>query len=205
VSERLRSSPAVERNREPLLARLRPLFDARPLQVLEIGSGTGQHAVFFARHLPQVRWQTSDLPGNHALIRAWIEAEGSGNVLPPLTLDADDLREAPAADVWFTANTLHIMSWPSAQRLIAGAGRHLPAGGRLLIYGPFNVGGRFTSASNREFDASLRRGDPHSGLRDREAVCRCADAAGLSLEAAMAMPANNQLLVFGRRRERLPS
>ena len=200
MSVELPGSPAAERNREPLLAALRELFDAQPLRVLEIGSGTGQHAVYFARHLPAVRWQTSDLAGNHALIRRWIDAHGGANVLPPLELDADDLRVVPPADVWFTANTLHIMSWASGQRLLDGAGRHLRPGGRLLIYGPFNVGGRYTSDSNGAFDASLRAGNSSSAIRDREAVCRRADAAGLSLERAIAMPANNQLLVFGRRR-----
>lgn len=191
-------SAACERNREPILALLRTLFTGCE-RVLEIGSGTGQHAVFFAAHLPGIVWQTSDLPQNHASILAWQEEARLPNVLPPLALDMDAPNwPQQRFDAVFTANTCHIMAWPQVERMFAGAGQLLPAGGRLCVYGPFNLDGRFTSTSNAEFDAALRRQAPHMGIRDREAVNRLAAAAGLVLEADHAMPANNRLLIWRR-------
>jgi cyclopropane fatty-acyl-phospholipid synthase-like methyltransferase len=189
-------SPACERNREPILAQLRMLLAGRR-HVLEIGSGTGQHAVHFGQHLPHLTWQTSDLPENHAGIRAWIDDAQLPNVLPPLVLDmAAPVWPAATFDAVYSANTAHIMSWPQVQTMLAGVAVLLPAGGLFCLYGPFNEGGQPTSPGNAQFDAALRADSPHRGLRDLEAVRGDAAAHGLQLQADHAMPANNRLLVF---------
>jgi SAM-dependent methyltransferase len=190
-------SPACARNREPILVVLRNYF-AHCSRVLEIGSGTGQHAVFFAEHLPHLVWQTSDLPDNHASINAWREEAQLPNVLPPLALDVSGAWPRESFDAVFTANTCHIMSWQQVVRMFEGLGRTLQAGGMLCIYGPFKYGGTFTSASNARFDAMLRAQAAHMGIRDFEAVNRLAVAQGLVLQDDIDMPANNQLLVWQR-------
>ena len=191
-------SQACENNQAPILAVLQQAF-AECRQVLEIGSGTGQHGVYFAPRLPQLVWQTSDLAGNHAGIRAWQAAQPAPNLRPPLLLDlaASDWPEG-AFDAVFSANTAHIVAWPLVQRLFALAGRHLPAGGVLALYGPFNYGGTYTSDSNRAFDAWLRQRDPASGIRHVEDIVALAASQGLALTQDNAMPANNRLLVFHR-------
>lgn len=189
---------ACERNRGPILAVLR-LALARARHVLEIGSGTGQHAVYFAEHLPHLTWQTSDLDENHDGINAWIEEAGLANVRPPLMLDVRQPRWPIArTDAIFTANTLHIMDEASVDAFFAGVARVLDDGGVLAVYGPFNYGGRFTSASNAAFDAMLRARGVGSAIRDFEAVDALAGAAGLALERDVAMPANNRMLVWRR-------
>nr|WP_283440795.1 DUF938 domain-containing protein [Noviherbaspirillum suwonense] len=191
-------SPASARNREPILAALRPLLaDCR--SVLEIGSGTGQHAVHFGAALPDLTWQTSDLPANHEGIRAWLDEAALPNVLAPLALDAgsDDWPPGPF-DAVYTANTCHIMSWPEVQRMFHGIGRVLAPGGMLCIYGPFNFDGQFTSASNAQFDASLRAQAPHMGLRNQEDVDALARAQQLTPVADLPLPANNKLLAWRR-------
>ena len=189
-------SEACERNKDPILGVLRPLL-APSSRVLEIGAGTGQHAVHFASELPQVTWQPTDraeyLPG----LARRIAEEGTPNLRPPLELDV--MRSAwPRfdADAIYSANTLHIMSWPEVEAFFAGVGRTLPRGGVLAVYGPFRYAGRFTTESNAAFDRSLRERDPASGVRDFEAVNALAAAQGLELEADQAMPVNNQLLVW---------
>ena len=191
-------SAASARNREPILAALRELLRGCR-SVLEIGSGTGQHAVHFGAALPDITWQTSDLPANHAGILAWLEEAGLPNVLPPLRLDAgsDDWPAGPF-DAVYTANTCHIMSWPEVEGMFRGIGRVLAPGGMLCIYGPFNRGGQFTTASNAQFDASLKAQAPHMGLRNREDVDALARAQGLSQVADLALPANNELLAWRR-------
>jgi cyclopropane fatty-acyl-phospholipid synthase-like methyltransferase len=191
-------STACERNQEPIFGLLGTIL-AEHRRVLEIGSGTGQHAMYFAARLPQLTWQTSDLPQNHASILSWQQEAQLPNVLPPLTLDmrAPQWPEA-GFDAVFTANTCHIMAWPEVERMFAGIGRLLPAGGVCCVYGPFNYDGAFTSASNARFDAMLRQQAPQMGLRDFEAVNQLALGAGLELEADHAMPANNRLLVWRR-------
>ena len=193
----LPNAPATERNRDPILTVLREHFATRH-RVLEIGSGTGQHAVHFAAALPQLSWQTSDLPDNHPAILAWLAAAGLPNVLPPLSLNVADAASWPAQrfDAVFTANTLHIMGWPQVQALFANLPRVLADAATVVVYGPFNVGGRFTSPSNAEFDARLREDDPRRGIRDLEAVQALAAEAGLSLVADIEMPANNRCLVW---------
>ena len=199
-------SESCERNQEPILAILREVFPASAnttVNVLEIGSGTGQHAVHFAAALPHVQWQTSDLPENHPGILAWLNEAALPNVLPnllpPITLDVNGDWPAQQFGGVFTANTLHIVSWDAAQKLIKGAAGLLQPGGKLAIYGPFNYGGQFTSESNARFEAWLKARSPESGIRDFEAVTACARQAGLSLNADHAMPANNRLLVFYNR------
>jgi cyclopropane fatty-acyl-phospholipid synthase-like methyltransferase len=191
-------SAACERNREPILAVLRDRF-ANCKRVLEIGSGTGQHAAFFAAHLPHMVWQTSDLPDNHASINAWIQEARLSNVLPPLTLDVSGTWPQDSFDAVFTANTCHIMSWREVERMFQGIGRALQAGGMLCIYGPFKYGGEFTSASNAQFDAMLRAQAAHMGIRDFEAANRLAADQGLVLQGDIAMPANNRMLIWQAR------
>jgi SAM-dependent methyltransferase len=189
-------SEACERNREPILSVLRGLL-AQATSVLEIGSGTGQHAVYFSAALPHVTWQTSDLPANHASIHAWLREEPPDNVLPPLALDVagNDWPPGPF-DAVFTANTCHIMAWDEVCAMFAGVGRVLRRDGVFCVYGPFNVGGKFTSESNALFDLSLKAQGEHMGIRDVEEVDRIARKEGLSLLADHAMPAHNRLLVW---------
>ena len=192
------SEPA-ERNSAPILAVLERVFADRHA-VLEIGSGSGQHAVHFAAALDQLVWQPSDVPGILPGIRPRIEAAGLPNLRDPIPLDVNDAHwpDLPV-DAAFSANTAHIMSWNEVRKAIEGIGRMLPAGGVFALDGPLNYGGRHTSESNARFDASLKARDPNSGIRDAEAVVAAANAAGLALEEDNAMPANNRLLVFRKR------
>ena len=190
-------SESCERNREPIHAILREVFTT-PGKVLEIGSGTGQHAVYFSAALPHLIWQTSDVPANHAGIQQWLDEARLPNVLPPLTLDVHGTWPDGEFDGVFTANTLHIIDWAGGQKLIAGAAARLLPGGRLVIYGPFNYGGQFTSESNARFERWLKERNPVSGIRDFEAVLATAEAHRMRLLADHAMPANNRLLVFYR-------
>lgn len=191
-------SQASENNKRPILDVLvRHLGDVT--DVLEVGSGTGQHAVFFGEALPHLRWQTSDRSENHAAIRQWLEDSALPNVSSPLDLDVT--REPwPVASVpaVFSANTVHIMGWPAVQDFIRGVGRILEPGGLFLLYGPFNYGGTYTSDSNARFDEWLMSRDPESAIRDFEAVDAEARQAGLRLVEDNAMPANNRLLVWCR-------
>ena len=189
-------SEASENNREPILAILHQAF-AQVRTVLEIGSGTGQHAVHFARNLPNLSWQTSDLAENHAGIFQWLEEAALANAHPPLLLDVN-VQPWPVAPVEgvFTANTLHIISWPEVLKLLEGVGQVLLPGGVLCVYGPFNYAGQFTAPSNERFDAWLKARDPASGVRDFEALCAVAEQQGLLLEMDHPMPVNNRTLVF---------
>jgi len=192
-------SEACERNKEPILAVLREAFAAAS-QVLEIGSGTGQHAVHFAHHLPWLAWQPTDRSEHLESLAARVRQEGPANLLGPLELDVLAPGPWPVThvDAVFSANTLHIMSWQAVEAAFRGIGTVLRPGGVLAIYGPFCYGGAFTSESNAEFDAFLRARDPDSGIRDAEAVDRLARDQGLELVADHAMPANNQLRVWRR-------
>jgi cyclopropane fatty-acyl-phospholipid synthase-like methyltransferase len=189
-------SESCVQNREPILAVLREVFaDCR--RVLEIGSGTGQHAVYFAPDLPHLSWQTADVPQHHAGIRLWLAEAMLPNVLPPLALDVSRTEwRTGRYDAVFSANTLHIMGWPEVERFFEGVGEVLETGGVLAVYGPFNYHGAFTSESNARFDAWLKARDPASGVRDFEAVDALARAQGLALERDTAMPANNRTLVW---------
>jgi len=195
-------SESCERNKEPILAALRETFD-RPGEVLEIGSGTGQHAVYFAAALPYLQWQPSDLRANHGGILAWLEQARLPNLLPPLELDVTGDWPGGSFDYVFSANTLHIMGWPEVIRFFAGVSKTLKSGGRLAVYGPFNYGGGYTSESNARFDEWLKVRDSRSGIRDFEEVDELAQGAGLHLLMDRAMPANNRILVWEMRRGRL--
>jgi len=185
-------------NQLPILEVLRIEF-AAVRQVLEIGSGTGQHAVFFAEQLPHLFWQTSDVADYHPGIQAWIDDAGLGNVHPPLALDVrHDPWPVESFDGVFSANTAHIMGWPEVEAMFAGIGRVLAPGGRFCLYGPFNYGGKFTSASNARFDQWLKARDPNSGVRNFEDLDRLAAAAGMCLVQDYAMPANNRSLVWSK-------
>ena len=191
-------SESCEQNREPILAVLRDAFADRR-RLLEIGSGTGQHAVYFAAELPQLVWQTADVRAYHPGIHAWLDEAALPNVLPPLELDVNQTHwHSGRYDAVFSANTLHIMGWPEVERFFAGVGEVLEPGGVLVVYGPFNYNGQFTSDSNARFDAWLKARDPASGVRDFEAVDALARAQGLVLQRDLAMPANNRSLVWQR-------
>ena len=191
-------SEACDRNKDPILNILKEIFSDID-EVLEIGSGTGQHAVYFGQNLPHVTWQTSDLPENHAGIQAWLDKNISTNVKAPLALDANQ-RPWPvdATGAIFTANTLHIMSWNSVENLFQGIGETLKWGGILCVYGPFRYNGSYTSESNAYFDKTLKLRDPLSGIRDFEAVNELALQQGLSFAKDYPMPANNQTIVWQR-------
>ena len=190
-------SPACERNQDAILAVLREHFADRT-RVLEIGSGTGQHAVHFAAALPQLVWQTSDVAANLAGIRAWLADARLPNTPAPLAFDIHGAAPDATFDAIFSANTLHIMAWPEVQKLFAALPALMRVGALLTIYGPFNYGGAFTSDSNAAFDASLRADQPQRGIRDFEAVDALARTSGLVLIEDRAMPANNRCLTWRR-------
>ncbi|MGH8252350.1 MAG: DUF938 domain-containing protein, partial [Steroidobacteraceae bacterium] len=189
-------SEASERNKSQILEVLRVAFaDCR--HVLEIGSGTGQHAVHFAIAMPWLVWQPSELPDGMPMLRKRIFNEGPSNLRAPVALDVTErLWDLRRVDGVFTANTLHIMHWPQVQALFAGLPAIAKPGAMLAIYGPFRYGGRYTSASNESFDRMLRTSDRDSGIRDFEAVDALAQAAGFEFVADHRMPANNQVLVW---------
>ena len=191
-------APACDRNRDPILAALREHFADRR-RVLEIGSGTGQHAVYFAQAMPWLSWQASDVAENQPGIRAWLDDAQLPNTPAPLVLDVEQSPwPAVDADAVFTANSLHIMGADAVQAFFRGVGQVLAdaAGGTLVAYGPFKYDGAYTSGSNREFDGWLKARDPRSGVRDFEAVDGLANDAGLRLLTDLAMPANNRCLVW---------
>lgn len=191
--------PAPERNKGPILELLTRVFP-KAGRVLEIASGSGQHVVHFARHLPALEFQPSDVDDdNLESIRAWRRDEALPNVREPVRLDV----VAPSwpvagCDAAFNANLIHIAPWACAEGLFAGLGRVLAAGGVFVLYGPFRVGGAHTAPSNAAFDADLRERDPAWGVRDLEAVEALARQHGLALVERVPMPANNQSLVFTR-------
>lgn len=196
-----RDAPATHRNREPIfevLARWLP----GSARVLEVASGTGQHAVYLAGRMPGLAWQPTEVdPDSLPSIEAWIADAGRQNVLPPRLLDASDVdwpEDVGRVDAIFTANLLHISPWSVGLGLVSGAGRALRDGGLLLIYGPFKMEGAHTAPSNAAFDESLRARDPSWGVRDLEAVVEAAAAAGLAHRETNALPANNLLVVFER-------
>ena len=188
-------SPASERNREPILAVLRQYFAGRQ-RVLEIGSGTGQHAVHFAAALPHLHWQASDRADNLPGIGQWLAAAALPNTPAPIELDVDDPWPHLRFDAVFTANTLHIMGWPQVQRLFAALPGVLVEDAVVVVYGPFHRDGRATSDSNARFDAMLRSQGVGMGVRDLADVQALARAAGLAPVAEQAMPANNLCLVW---------
>jgi cyclopropane fatty-acyl-phospholipid synthase-like methyltransferase len=190
-------APACERNQGPILEVLRQYFADRR-RVLEIGSGTGQHAVHFAPAFPDAVWQTSDVEENLPGIRMWLDEAALENLPPPLTLDVTGTWPDARFDAIFSANSLHIMPWPAVEQFFAGVDRVLEPGGILAVYGPFNYNGAYTSESNREFDGWLKQRSALSAIRDFEAVDELAQAIGCRLVKDHTMPANNRLLVWRR-------
>lgn len=192
-------SPSCERNREPILMRLREHFADRR-RVLEVGSGTGEHGVHFAAAMPWLIWQCSDRAENLPGIRAWLDEAALPNTPEPVELDVTGpWRFAHPFDAAFSANTLHIMSWPEVEAFFAGLATMLADDAMLVVYGPFNYRGAFTSQSNAEFDEWLKARDPRMGIRDFEAVDTLARSINLQLHVDTPMPANNRLLVWHRR------
>ncbi len=189
-------SDACDRNRDPILAVLKDWF-LTPGVVLEIGAGTGQHAIYFAQHLPHLTWISTDREENLEGIRQWFGEAALPNLQGPLKLNVCDeiwpVREATYA---FSANTAHIMSWPEVEAMFAGVSVALDAGGKFCLYGPFNRNGQFTSESNRAFDEMLRSRSPGMGIRDDQALLTLARRCELTFAADYSMPARNRLLVW---------
>jgi len=194
----LTQSEACERNKGPIIEVLRTAF-AESASVLEIGSGTGQHAVYFAAHLPHLVWQPTELNEHLAELAERIRLEGGTTLRAPLPLDVcDQPWRIARADAVFSANTLHIMGWAAVEEFFRGVGSVLSAGGVLCVYGPFSYHGVHTSKSNAEFDRFLKARDPLSGVRDFAAVDALARAEGFMLDSDYAMPANNRTVVWRR-------
>ena len=192
------NAPATEKNRDPILAVLREVFADRR-HVLEIGSGTGQHAVHFAAAMPQLSWQSSDRGENLSGISAWLHEAALPNTPAVLELDvATGPWPSAHYDAVFSANTLHIMSWQEVEAFFAALPRITTPTAKLAVYGPFNVDGRFTSDSNAAFDASLKAAAPHRGIRDVADVDALAASVGFLLHADVEMPANNRLRLWQR-------
>ncbi len=195
-----RSAPAATRNHEPILRVLRDHLP-RAARVLEIASGTGEHAVWFSRALPEVIWQPTDLdPDALRSIAAWRDGKDQPNLLPPLPLDAAaDGWPVATADAVVAINMIHIAPWTATLGLVAGAARVLSQSGVLFLYGPFREGGVHTGAGNAKFDADLRAREPSWGLRDLDDIAALAAQNGFMAPERIAMPANNLSLVFRRR------
>ena len=197
-------SQACENNQQPILEVLQQELK-NSHHVLEVGSGTGQHSVYFAPRLTHLHWQTSDVYANHAIINAWHGAYPAPNLYAPLSFDVASYSipinktiDAPY-DAVFTANTLHIMSWSLVTRLFEMVGDMLPLEGKFIIYGPFNENGRYSSDSNRQFDYSIRQRNSNSGIRALEDVIKVAEKQHLLLINRYKMPANNEILVFQKK------
>ena len=196
-------SEACEKNKAPILQVLKEIFAERK-RVLEIASGTGQHAVHFGQALPHLTWQTSELAQNLNGIQAWLDEAQLPNVLAPLALDVNDARwdandahwPVTQVDAIFNANTVHIISWPEVEHLFAHITSVIAPGGCVCFYGPYNYGGQFTSESNARFDDWLKSRDPASGVRDFETVDELAASHGLTLQQDITMPSNNRILVW---------
>ncbi len=187
-------STACENNREPILSIIEDLF-ADSHSILEIGSGTGQHAVYFAEKLAHLIWRSSDLEENHQGILAWLNEADLPNTPAPLLLDVSQkIWPVVEVDAVFSANAIHIMSWKSVISMISGVGRLLPKTGQLVLYGPFNYNNAYTSKSNENFDAWLKDRNPESGIRNYEDLEILANAADLYLQDDYEMPANNRIL-----------
>lgn len=189
-------SESCDQNRDPILNVILPLF-ANKKNVLEVGSGTGQHAVYFAHKMPHLNWQSSDQKEYHDGIKQWLSDAALRNTPPPLRLNVSkDNWPEQEFDAIFSANAVHIMSWENVIDFIKNAGGLLETSGLLVLYGPFNYNREFTSESNARFDMWLRQQNPDSGLRDFEAVNALAEASGLNLQQDIEMPANNRILFW---------
>jgi len=185
-----------EVNKAPILAVLRGIFTEHKL-ILEIASGTGQHAVHFAEQMPHLTWQPSELSENLPGIQAWLDEAKLPNVLPPIAIDVNDARwPSTKVDAIFNANTVHIISWAEIEHMCAHIAQVISPGGCLCLYGPYNYNGTFISESNASFDVWLKSRDPKSGIRDFEAVNELAALHNLKLQRDIEMPSNNRMLVW---------
>lgn len=192
-------SESCDQNKYPILEVLQSEF-AHAQRVLEIGSGTGQHAVFFAEQLPHVIWQTSDRLEYHSGIGLWLTESHLSNVLSPIELDVTlDHWPQQTYDAVFSANTAHIMSAVEVEHMFGGVGKVLEPGGRFCLYGPFNYHGQYTSDSNARFDQWLKQRDPNSGIKDIDDVTQWGEQAGLTLVKDYEMPVNNRILAWVKR------
>jgi cyclopropane fatty-acyl-phospholipid synthase-like methyltransferase len=194
------TSDACERNKDPILAVLRAHFSDRE-HVLEIGSGTGQHAAYFAQQLPTLIWRSSDRTDNLPSVRAWLDEAGLPNTPTPIELDVTQKWPGERYDAIFSANTLHIMGWPEVELFFRKLPSIMTPDAKVAIYGPFNFNGQFTSDSNAAFDRSLRSRGAHMGIRDFEAVNALAHASQLALVDDVEMPANNHMLIWQHQAE----
>ena len=189
-------SEACERNKGPILEVLRKVF-SKTESVLKIGSGTGQHAVHFSKHLPHLVWQPTELVERVAMLKSRIDLEGSGNLFPAKELDVERYnRELEKTDAVFIANVFHIAPIEVMHTCLKGTSKCLKHLGIFCVYGPFRFEGEFTSPSNAEFDYSLKTNNPEWGIRDFEQLSIKAEEEGLGFQHNYSMPANNQLLVF---------
>lgn len=191
-------APSVERNKDPIYKVLKEYIDSKA-RLLEIGSGTGQHAVFLGEKFPKIQWITSDVKPNHSDIKEWLKEAKLPNVHGPevLKIGKDDFPRGKF-DFIFTANTLHIMSWKEDKSLFKLLGKRLREGAIVFFYGPFNYEGKFTTPSNEEFDGWLKNRDSKSGIRNFEDINQSMEKSGFELINDHEMPANNRLLVFKR-------
>jgi cyclopropane fatty-acyl-phospholipid synthase-like methyltransferase len=188
---------SCERNQQAILGILEKMIKPSARNLFEIGSGTGQHAVFMAPNFPKLQWHTSDLIENHRGINLWIDDSNSENISRPIIYQAGktDFPEIDA-DVVFSTNTLHIMSWDNVKALIKQLGKHLKSGTQIFLYGPFNYNGQFTSKSNADFDIWLKQRASYSGIRDFEKIQQLMTAESIKLVEDIQMPANNRILYF---------
>lgn len=187
---------SCDRNRDPILGVILPLLTNKP-SVLEIGSGTGQHALYFSEKIPNIAWHASDRLENHPAIHSWLAEAANDNVFGPLELDVSSSAwPATTYDAVFSANTAHIMHWENVVDMFAGVGRVLDTDGLFLLYGPFTFNGMFTSVSNYQFDQRLRSRDPKSGIRNFEDLDGLANKAGLKFIDRYDLPANNHILCW---------
>lgn len=200
MSDQRPFSQACENNKDVILSILKSAF-APSKKVLEIGSGTGQHAVYFAANLPHLKWQPTELEFALPTLQPWLSSYLGSNLLNSTGFDVSDtnawrLAAEEGFDAAFSANTAHIMPWETTQAMIEGCAKALLTDGVFALYGPFNYGGKYTSESNASFDLWLKERGPHQGIRDFEKVTELASRHGLSLICDHAMPANNRLLVW---------
>ena len=194
-------SSATERNRQPILEQLINLLPDTGT-VLEIGAGTGQHAVYFTRHFLEIYWQPTDRAENLEGLEAQFAAKGNPRIYKPLELDVmKNSWPESTYEVAFSANTAHIMPWKAVQAMFAGVASHMMPGARFCLYGPFNINGEYTSPGNARFDAQLRQQDRQMGIRDMNDIESLSNDHRMDLEQKISMPANNFLLVFRKMKE----
>ncbi len=196
LNNELPHSPAAERNKAAILEKLKTILKGNE-RVFEIGSGTGQHAIHFAKAFPELSWQTSEVPSRVSVTSAVLSTVHLNNIQKPYALDVcDEIWPEINADVVYSSNTTHIMPWDAAKKMVIGVAKILKPNGLFILYGPFKYAGAFTSESNKLFDMSLKSTEPHQGIRDFEAIQKLASEHELYLQSDFSMPANNQLVIF---------